>query len=329
MSGGRIRICGAGPAGLIVGLQLQRQDIASRILEKNKCITTSACGGGVSLDCLGYLKKLTGFDSEPFIEKHLKGVKLHYPNNYHSFTFKPSVILDRQKWLEALSREYMQAGGQIEFNTNPQGYDVDCSGPSEGVTAVKYVLDSVFGDDFLNLYLDKRFSTHYSWIFPEKHTTNIGLVGKFKQLDDFIEAKDITGRIISKSAGLIPYGNYRLYEDGVFYLGDSGGMCNPLTLAGLAPIIYASEILVKNLRKPENYINEIQNHDLSHKSLMQYTRKYTSLPNPELEKIGWILHQNQTQLDPKTLLKTLRHPQITPTLKLMHKAIQKTKKYGW
>ena len=100
--------------------------------------------------------------------------------------------------------------------------------------AVEYVLEGVEDDGFLHMYLDKEYTSHYAWVFPHKSTTKVGLIGKFAQLDRFVEslgASGIKGGIVRRNASLIPCGKHRLYENGILYLGDSARMCNPSNTA--------------------------------------------------------------------------------------------------
>lgn len=325
-------IKGAGPAGLILGLQLQDMGVQTTIKERKNSIKTTACGGGMDLEGLEYLKKIAHFDSSPYIMRKFKGFKLNFPRRLYSYRNKEGCVLDRQSWLEGMADEFQARGGVIEYGSDGLGCNIDCSGPKEGLVAVEHIIDGVYDCGYLEFYLNKEFTDYYAWVFPWKDTTNVGLVGTVSQLNKYLSwlrQDGIDGEVLETHGGMIPSGNHRLWEGGTFYLGDSAGMCNPLTLGGIGPIIYASEILADNLDKPEDYLKGVMSHDINHQSIYDFTEIYTSMPNHELVTIGKVLDRLETKIGFMSALRSLRNPRLIPKLLTMNKAMEVSMKYGW
>ncbi len=323
-----MKVLGAGPAGLIVGLHLlNSKDVT--ILEKESRIVPSTCGEGIDLNSLYELNERTGFNSDRYISKFVKGAKFIYPNQ-KSFTYSTlGAVLDRDSWVMAMAEEFINDGGVIEFGSTGR-CDIDCSGPKSGVVGVQYNVDVKYDSDYLEFYMDKRFSDYYTWIFPKKNTTNIGLVGKYADIDRFIEYKKIEGRVLSKKGGLIPIENGNLIKGNRFFLGDSAGMCNPVSLGGLVPIIYASDILVRNIDNPEKYRAEVLNHPMSSPALESYAKYHASFSNNDLDKIGEVVDGGALpgfRLSP--LFRMLKYPSLIPKLKSLGEALKISMDYGW
>jgi flavin-dependent dehydrogenase len=226
----RVVIAGAGPAGLISALYLIQEGIRPLVLDKRSQHDTKACGEACDWESLAKLP----FDSKPYIRTRLKGAKIIFGNSLFCHLDKDSVVLDRTSWLSGIAETVMAKGGDVRFNSkiievndsfvrleNKQNikYDVlvGADGPKsmtgrfvgvkhESLVASQYKISiHSSGIDYLEFYLDKRFSPMYSWIFPKGETANIGVVGKFSQLDEFISYMGIERTsILARQSGTIP-----------------------------------------------------------------------------------------------------------------------------
>ncbi|MEA2054784.1 MAG: hypothetical protein U9O96_06760 [Candidatus Thermoplasmatota archaeon] len=93
---------------------------------------------------------------------------------------------------------------------------------------------------------------------------NIGLAGKFRQLNDFLDFLGLKRDIVKKEAGAIPISGIpkKIVEGNMALIGDAASMTNPLSGGGISPIIYVSAILSKNIYDLEKYEKDIKNHPM-------------------------------------------------------------------
>jgi len=271
---------GGGPAGLITGLHLLDKDISPLILERRAEISSTACAEGCDYESL---KKIP-FDSSPYISKEVDGAEFIFPGGYSFYSGRKGAVLDRGRWLKGMADEFVMRGGElrtdahvddVEKNAVVLGtgerieYDVlvGADGPysaigkgmriSRGVLAgVQYKIEHDTSDmNDIKFYFDKRFSRHYAWVFPKKDMLNIGLAGKFSQLDDFVNFLGFRGKVLAREAGAIPVGGIpkRIVRGNVALIGDAASMTNPLSGGGIAPIIHAAPLLCRNIDRLDAY----------------------------------------------------------------------------
>lgn len=285
----RVVIAGAGPAGLISALYLISEGINPLILDKESAIISTPCGEACGVESLSRIP----FDSEPYISKYLKGARLMYPDGTCSYLYKNSVTLNRTNWLRGMAREIGAKGGQIRLdsevvevstdyiqlrNGERIGYDIliGADGPNSCVaehigvkhkfaTVCQYKLACNTSDmDYLEFYIDRRFSPDYSWIFPKEGVINVGTEGNFTKLDAFLAHKGLSSyKVIGKEAGILPTsGIQRLVYRNIALIGDAASITNPFSGGGLTPIIYASEMLARHMANLEDYEKEVKSHPI-------------------------------------------------------------------
>ena len=107
----RLVIVGAGPAGLISALDLIQEGIRPAVLEKQSAIRSTACGEACGVQSLSEIP----FDSNPYICKQVRGVKLIYPDGTCSCMNKTGFTLDRTNWLKGMARE-IEANGSDDHS---------------------------------------------------------------------------------------------------------------------------------------------------------------------------------------------------------------------
>ena len=357
----KVVIVGAGPAGLISALNLMQRGITPLILEKESVIRSTACAEACDLQSLDKVP----FNSNPYICRRVKGVKLIFPNGASGHFDKESVVLDRTNWLRGMAKEVETKGTEIRLNSDVVaieensirlksgeriGYDtlIGADGPNSCLakhldvkhkflvaTQYKIAFDTS-SMDYLEVYFDKRFSTSYSWIFPKDGIINVGVGSDFAHLDAFLRYKGLDNyKIIDKETGIIPCsGIQKLVERNMALIGDSASMPNPTSLGGLTPIIHASQALARHIDNLEDYESEIKNHPLADPALLKAGRSLTELNNEELANFGKLFAEvQQAGLSFSYAIKTAKnHPSLFPKigkLRTMYKAGRIVMDYGW
>ena len=347
-----IYIIGAGPAGLATGLFLLEEGYDVTIFEKEEKIKSTACGEACDLESL----KILPFDSTPYFEREINKIKFIFNDKYFYANVK-GVVLNRQKWLEGMAEEFIKRGGKIRFSTKVMKVDdryiytknekidygtcIGADGPLS--VARKYVngsckievgseyeMEYKMNENSLNFYLSRKYSHHYAWIFPKRNTINVGLIGNFSMLDKFINNIGIKGKIISKKAGIIPYGIDKIVRGSVALIGDAACMTNPFSLGGIAPAIYAAKILSKNIVNLQRYEEGIKNHEIANPILMKGKRAIEKLKEEEIAKVFEKVDKMEIgEIEYKKFLGLAFHP-IT-AMKFYHigEAMLHSLKWGW
>jgi len=356
----KVVVVGAGPAGLISALNLIQEGISPLILEKGSVIRSTACGEACDLQALN----MVPFDSNPYICKKVKGAKLIFHGGIFDYLDKESGVLDRANWLNGMAREVEIRGGQVKLNSKVVaidrdsvrletgediGYDIliGADGPNSQVakylgikhqfiTACQYkVALDASKMDYLEFYFDKRFSFVYSWIFPKDGLVNIGLGGDFAHLDAFLRYKGLDKyQIMEREAGIVPVsGIQKLVHHNIALIGDSASMTSPISGGGLAPIIYASQILVRNLNNLENYEREVKKHPMADPVLLKGGRALVELTDRDLTNVGkFLVEVHQGRIRFLSVAKIVKYPSLFLKLNRLtnlYKAVKIAEDYGW
>jgi len=353
-------IVGAGPAGLITALNLLQRGIKPLILEKKTVIKSTACGESCSLRWL----KEVPFDSHPYICKRVKGAKVTFPGGSVDHVERECAVLDRTAWLRGMAKEVELRGGKIKIDSEVVdvnsdsvrlksgeriGYNIliGADGPNsrlakylglrhQFIVASQYKIAFDTEDmDYLEFYFDKRFSWGYSWIFPKSGVINVGLGGDFAHLDAFLQYKGLDScQKVAKEAGIIPASGVRkLVQQNIALIGDSASMPNPSSLGGLSPIIYASQVLARNINNLEDYEREIRNHPMSNPILPKAGHTLVNLSNKDLANIGKFLSGVKKGEGRAPKIKRIaKYPSLFPKLNKLRTIYEAGKiavDYGW
>ena len=350
-------IVGGGPAGLITGLHLLDEGISPLILERRAEISSTACAEGCDYESL---KKIP-FDSSPYISKEVDGAEFIFPGSHSFRSGRRGAVLDRSRWLRGMADEFVRRGGElrtgarvgaVEGNAVILGtgerveYDVlvgadgpySAVGKSMGVSwevlaGVQYKIEHDTSDmNDMKFYFDRRFSRHYAWVFPKKDMLNIGLAGKFGQLDGFVDFLGIKGRVVSREAGAIPVGGIpkRIVRGNVALIGDAASMTNPLSGGGIAPIIYAAPILCRHIDRLDEYEREVRKHPMFGSVVLRARNTLMKATNDEMEKMGKVVDGRVfEEMGFSDLTGALRHPLILPKMIVIGRGMVPAMRWGW
>jgi len=356
----QVVIVGAGPAGLISALNLMQEGVIPLILERLPEIKSTACGEACDVESLNKIP----FNSGPYASKRVRGAQVLLANGLYTYINKESVVLDRTNWLKGMAKEIERRGGQIRLNSEVTGiqensiqlksgeridYDIllGADGPNSCVARHiglrhKLIVASQYKIAFdassmnhLEFYFDRRFSAWYSWIFPKDGMISVGTGGDFTQLDAFLSYKGINGaQIIEKERGIVPCsGIGKLTQHNIALIGDSGSMPNPLSLGGLAPIIYAARILATNITNLQDYEDEVKRHPIGDPLFLKAKQALLKLTDKDLADIGsWLTKTQGRRLRFLRPAGIIRHPSLFPKLQglvSIYKATKTCIRYGW
>ncbi len=356
----RVIIIGAGPAGLISALNLIAAGISPVVLEKQLAIRSTACGEACDLKSLDKIP----FNSNPYICRKVKGAKLIYPAGTSSYISKSSVTLERTNWLKGMAHEIEARDGQVRLGSevvairegslqmkNGERLDYDvligADGPNSGVArhlgikhqftaASQYKLvHDTSGMDYLEFYIDRRFSPGYCWIFPKDGVINVGLEGNFAQLYAFLRHKGLNDdRIIKRESGVTPTsGIQRLAQGNIALIGDAAAMLNPFSGGGLTPLVHAARLLTKHINNLEGYENEVKRHPMASPVLLQAKRHLLELGDRELaDLLSLLTEPRHGGLRLPAAVRALKHPSLLLKLKALvsaYRALRISTDYGW
>jgi len=351
MADSKIVIIGAGPAGLIAGNYLIRAGNRVTIYEQNRGIKSTPCGEGISHSVIEKLRKEIGFNSMKYVSRKTSGLKNIFPENTHSFVNKKGYVIDRHEWLEGLKEHFEKAGGRIVFGkkiTSLKNLDYDylvgADGPASGVrkiikgkveavAAVQYKVEMDHPQKkYLEFYWDKDVSKFYAWNFAKKDYFNVGAVGKLNDLDNLMKKYKMEGKILEKQAQVIPFAGEGIQKKNIVLIGDAAGMANPFSKGGLAPIIYASEILTQCIEdgEIEKYEPLIKRHAAFSAEFYETYRVLNRLSQENLARLGKVSHGHDLFNMPiSSQIKILKYPYLWVDFWKVYSGFKKGIEYAW
>ncbi len=347
----RIKIVGAGVAGLVTGLRLAVEGFRPTIFEKEREIRDSTNSGGVSFHSLYQLYLDTGFDSMPYAANNVKGIRVVYPGGGILEIRKSGYMLDRTAWLKALAEEYTRQGGDLQLyakvSPDISGFDVlvGADGPKsmlrkrvggkvETNTPFEHVLEARTEKmEWLYFYPDKDFSAGYVWMFPLNCRVVLGLDKGFDKLDEYRARNGIEGQVVGKTAKLETFNGTGYQSGNIALIGDAAGQANPFTRGGITPIIHASKILTGCIKEGrlDQYEARVRAHPAFSPIFSEANSIWQGLTNQDLEFIGIVSDGLQLPADfserLKRLPRALRRPSMLRKLMTLDKAFREA--YEW
>jgi len=298
-----VLIAGAGPAGSMTGWHIAREGFSVLMIDKKK-------EAGVPVQCAEYIPALLSKEitiSEETITNKIKGLRLYFPDNSTYEFCAPGYILNRSIFDKYLTLNAVKAGACLWLKTkflrlendkillSKNGRLIEISakiivgadGPNSRVSrlinrrykdyvvAYQQELPLIEEMEYTEVYFDKKFFGGYAWLFPKKHSANVG-VGvrtgyKVKVKDLFhqfvervVNVKKVLDTPIKTVTGLIPVGGpVKTTENNILLVGDAAGQTHPITGAGISQAIvcgkFAAQAITNALKR--NDLNLLQTYE--------------------------------------------------------------------
>jgi digeranylgeranylglycerophospholipid reductase len=266
-----IIIIGAGPAGLTLASQLDKSFNVLLIDRKRNPHKRISCGEWVP----------ALFPVDPVTK--INSMVTSYPGNTIQKDF-PGKIIDRERWqeemLHSLSKIDVHLGETVtgiegkKVITNKKTYKtnliIGADGPlsvvrkSFGLPVIPVLpamnVKMKISDQMLDktfVYFMKEINRGYGWFFPRGNVANVGVGATTNlrgSLDFFtnylLEREMVEPGYIDISAGLIPLYELSSYVNkSVVLIGDSAGLTDPLTGAGIQQAYDSASDLARIINK--------------------------------------------------------------------------------
>ncbi len=268
-------VIGAGPAGSVTSRTIASAGFRVLMLEKN-----SVCMS----PCAGYISKTINLDSpsDTVIQSRITGMRTYFPDlSVHDIQLNGFVV-DRPLFDMELAMKSEEAGTIIRWNAKVSEINKEKVIFTGGKASGRFIVgaDGVFSKTASLLGLKKQrfvacaqyllknmdpvsqtceifFNVNYApggfaWIYPVgKNSAKVG-VGITKNdprtyLEHFVKRFD--GTKISFKTGALPVGGLseKLVYGNILLAGDSAGMADPITGAGINNALLAGEIAGKTI----------------------------------------------------------------------------------
>ena len=356
----KVLIVGAGPAGCAAAYFLKHFDDDGKIdaelvdrLKPNKYeMYHDMCGECVSKDSLADIKPL-----EPEgIVGNINLIREFYPKNIETMTKMNGFLIDRPKFFNSISYEFVKLGGEkytdvvkdflqkknkvkIKFNEGYKEYDyiIAADGANSffrkklGLvghtkTLIQYIVDKEPEKETIKFHYDEKYKGDYLWEFPHEANVKVGfplIKGNIFKLNE---------KILKKQARMVAYGGLDKYSHGrILLVGDAACQTNPITKGGIRPSFVAGKIAAEAIihENPKNYDVKFNNTKFSSKKINEAFESLKNMDNNELaEHIKPFINNESKFMFPnilfylKTLLFYRRYIKI-------YQAYEICDKYGW
>lgn len=287
-------VVGAGPAGSMVAQIVAKENYKVLFIDR-KCVI------GEPVQCAEYVPALLSKEisiPDECIANNIKTLTLYSPDKKIFQFSAPGYILNRVLFDKWLAINAIKNGAELWLNTKfikfTDGYAilqrqnatvkikakiiVGADGPS---SAVRRAINEKYEDyviayqqeyplvnamDYTGVYFDKRFFGGYGWLFPKRHSANVGLGIRLKSksgselkeifrlyVKNLVKEKKIFSHPIATTNGLIPVGGpIRSVKKNIILVGDAAGQTHPITGAGISQAIVcgklAAQAIIKTLK---------------------------------------------------------------------------------
>lgn len=275
-------IVGAGPAGLRAARVLAEAGRYTLILEKNRTIGQTICAGGLTIGDMDFVPK-------NIVDAEFNYMLLHTAKGSYDVDLgsHPVFTVDREKLGQWMAKETEKAGALIKtarcvsavdgnhiiVNGEKIGFDhlVGADGSNsivrrsldipvnKTVIGIQYISKTLRKD--LEVFVDDfRYILKYSWIFPHRGFTSIGIGGMTgngalmrRSLDELCDRLSIERTRFEAARINIDYKGFVFKNR--FLAGDAAGFASGLTGEGIYQAILSGEevargILNKNYAYP-------------------------------------------------------------------------------
>ncbi len=287
-------VVGAGPAGSMVSQIVAKENYKVLLIDRKSAI-------GEPVQCAEYVPALLSKEiSIPAecIANEIKSLILHAPNKKIYQFSAPGYILNRVLFDKWLAINAIKNGAHLWLNTKFIKITDGCAILQRQNTTVKIKAKIIVGADgpssavrrainenyrdyviayqqefplvnvmnYTEVYFDKRFFGGYAWLFPKRHSANVGLGIRLKNksgselkelfalfVENLKREKKIHPNPIATTNGLIPVGGpIKSLNKNVILVGDAAGQTHPITGAGISQAIIcgklAAQAIIKTLK---------------------------------------------------------------------------------
>lgn len=264
MSNDSIPILGAGPAGLLAGIELLRRGYETVVYDtKPEIGRPQHCTGVVSpsfIDFVGLPRRL--------VLTRLRGLVLNIAGEvFHVSTTTPKAYaIDRLGYEEWLYGVYTDLGGMARLGSQatPVGVHVDATGATtyvrdgvgEALPALQLIVRGVaqLEDDHVLIWWDKDVNPHFfSWIVPLSNGVyKVGTAGNrslWRVLNSLLRSMMRNYQVLRRMYGFVVLGGPRdrFRIGGKVYIGDAAGQAKPSTGGGLMYHALAAKMLADKM----------------------------------------------------------------------------------
>ncbi len=279
-------VAGAGPAGSITAAIVAKAGYRVLVLEKN-----STCRS----PCAGYISRTINFElPDCIVQSEITGMRTYLPDlSFHDFPLN-GVVADRPSFDAALATKAKESGAEIRWSSPLSEFIPGGVTFSGGKAYGKIIVgaDGVFSKTASLLGLERQrtafcaqyhltgikplhntaeifFNSDYApggyvWIYPtgeDSAKVGVGITNSKSQrkyLDAFINER-FKGKKTEYITGALPVSGLRekLVFGNVLLVGDSAGMADPVTGAGINNAMLAGEIAGRAM------IRALENDDLT------------------------------------------------------------------
>ncbi|MEO0141910.1 MAG: NAD(P)/FAD-dependent oxidoreductase [candidate division WOR-3 bacterium] len=311
-----VLVVGSGPAGSITGWHIAREGFSVLMIDKKK-------EAGSPVQCAEYVPAVLSREvliPGDAIANEIKGLKVYFPDN-RSYEFSmPGYILNRAVFDKHLTLNAIKAGACLWLKTKFLGFENSRIFVSQNGRIIEVSAKIIVGADgsnsrvgrlinsrhkdyiiafqqelplmekmeYTEVYFDKKIFGGYAWLFPKKHSANVGLgvkIGcklKVKELflqfvEKLVNEKKIINTPLKTATGLIPVGGpTSTVKNNILLVGDAAGQTHPITGAGIAPAIVCGKFAARSI------IKALQKNDLN--LLFMYEKEWKDFYLKELNR---------------------------------------------
>ncbi len=264
MSDDSIPILGAGPAGLLAGIELARRGYQTVIYDPKRMVgRPQHCTGVVSPSFIDF----TGLPGGLILSR-FRGVVLEIAGEvFQASTSAPKAYaIDRVGYEEWLYRVYVDLGGKARMGTRamPTGIHVDATGAAtyirdgvgEALPALQLIVraSSQLEDGHVFIWWDREVNPYFfSWIVPlSQDRFKVGTAGKaglWRVLNRLMDRRLGRYEVLRRMYGFVVLGGPRdRFRSGdKVYIGDSAGQVKPSTGGGLMYHALAAKMLAERI----------------------------------------------------------------------------------
>jgi digeranylgeranylglycerophospholipid reductase len=278
-------VIGAGPAGAVTSRMVSSAGYRVLLLEKNETCRSP---------CAGYISNTINLEpvDDAIIQSGITNMRVYFPDmTFHDFRLNGFVV-DRHLFDMELVRRSQASGTEVRWSSHVTEISSEKSSgevkfrTEKSSARIIVGTDGVFSKTASLMGLKKqRFAAcaqyhlrgiqplsqtgeiffnaeyapgGYAWIYPTgKDSAKVGIgvtcSNPHKYLDKYIECLNVSGRLSGTKTefitGALPIG-------GLLLVGDSAGMADPITGAGIQNAILAGEVAGKTI------IQALENYDI-------------------------------------------------------------------